>query len=119
MPTFKQVIDCRRVDLALVPENVRMDMLRQQIRFRVEDLDTSDNSDTWTINGDTDDIKSETTDVIENALHSHTKGLFAMEVEYLDSYTPNPSMVVTVFFERLSDKQAYLKDFMVLHKLAN
>jgi hypothetical protein len=108
MPTFKQVIDCRRIDVALVPDAVRLDMLRQQIRFRIEDF-----------NGSDDDSKEAIIAELEAALHEHTQGLFSIEVEYLNSYTPEPAMAVSIYFERHSDKQKFLRDHLTLAKLAS
>lgn len=108
MSRVTELYETRNVNLKLVPDDLRLDMLRQSIKFKVSK-----------------DVSSSTEHMqfyeeFERALHKHTRMLFAFEMS-----DDQPNMFFSdhvdarIYFESRTDMDVFKKEFLLLHKLSN
>lgn len=108
MPQVSGLHETRNVDLQFVPDDLRLDMLRQSIKFKISKEVSSPGEYTNAY------------EVFEQALHKHTRMLFSL---VLNDDQPNmffsDHIEARIYFESRTDLDVFKKEFLLLHKLSN
>jgi hypothetical protein len=105
------VKEIRDIDLQLAPDDLRINLLRNSLRFKLV-KSPEDPREIGFMNGVIGEFQA--------ALHEHTAGLFSLVTDNKDEYhLAQSAFDVRIYFETRADMDSFKSNFLLKYKLSN